>query len=565
MQSRRLTEGASAASIGPCYIIQFADTHVNFRLADFRAGADYLDAAYAFVSVPYQGIPWRAECSSNGNTWQDATEVSMHSEEAIVGLNVNRPFMLVHLANDDVAHQLSARVSSIKAIYQQWASGPSDEEVRRALQRKDVQDLWAASTNENTSWRATIVSHQRSVSMEDQVGKIHSLKDVIDFKGPIKLREADIEWAYLQEWTPLSLIPEEVEAQLELQAIKKEVVRGVEKGGRPQRQRLVSVHVGRKVADGKARELVSTMDVKKRRYIGNTTMESQMSLVTANMALAGPGKLVYDPFAGTCSLLLAAAALGAHVIASDIDGRPMRGRAKNGEEIGVIRSAKQYGIEHNIIDCLCGDISQHPWRSGGLFDAIVADPPYGVRAGAKQLGKREMHKMREEPFTLPNGEYSHQQSDYIPPTRPYALNDLLQDLMNISARLLAPKGRLVFWMPTMIESDDDEYGSETMQQLQLDITNDFTLIARSLQDYGSWGRWLITLEKISTADQEYDTSSFAVLPPPPTRHLQNAGKTRVRATDDPSEFRNRVSGFHLSSNAPFLIFGLLCSSSSMLA
>ena len=40
------------------------------------------------------------------------------------------------------------------------------------------------------------------------------------------------------------------------------------------------------------------------------------------------------------------------------------------------------------------DICQNPWRRSfssdcGWFDAIVTDPPYGVRAGAKKLGRRD--------------------------------------------------------------------------------------------------------------------------------------------------------------------------------
>lgn len=42
----------------------------------------------------------------------------------------------------------------------------------------------------------------------------------------------------------------------------------------------------------------------------------------ANQSLAAPGKLVYDPFAGTGSLLLVSAAFGAMTFGSDIDGKP---------------------------------------------------------------------------------------------------------------------------------------------------------------------------------------------------------------------------------------------------
>lgn len=50
-------------------------------------------------------------------------------------------------------------------------------------------------------------------------------------------------------------------------------------------------------------------------------MEAGVSLVMANMAKAGPGKIIYDPFVGTGSMLYTAAHFGAYVFGSDIDGR----------------------------------------------------------------------------------------------------------------------------------------------------------------------------------------------------------------------------------------------------
>jgi len=41
-----------------------------------------------------------------------------------------------------------------------------------------------------------------------------------------------------------------------------------------------------------------------------------------------PGKIIYDPFAGTGSLLYAVAHWGAYVFGSDIDGRQMRGKSE---------------------------------------------------------------------------------------------------------------------------------------------------------------------------------------------------------------------------------------------
>lgn len=62
-------------------------------------------------------------------------------------------------------------------------------------------------------------------------------------------------------------------------------------------------------------------------------MDSELAFLTANMTLAGEGKVFYDPFIGTGSLPIACAHFGAHVLGSDIDGRMVRGT----EIVGKVR------------------------------------------------------------------------------------------------------------------------------------------------------------------------------------------------------------------------------------
>lgn len=51
--------------------------------------------------------------------------------------------------------------------------------------------------------------------------------------------------------------------------------------------------------------MMDVFDLKKRAYIGNTSMDAEVSLLMANQALAAPGKLIYDPF-GECNSRIAA-------------------------------------------------------------------------------------------------------------------------------------------------------------------------------------------------------------------------------------------------------------------
>lgn len=254
---------------------------------------------------------------------------------------------------------------------------------------------------------------------------------------------------------------------------------------------------------------MGTFDVKKRQYFGNTSMEAEISLLMANQTLASPGKLIYDPFIGTGSMAYTTAYFGAFVYGSDIDGRQMRGKD---ETPGIIRAAAQYGVASRIMDLCTFDVTNHPWRCGSLFDAIITDPPYGVRAGAKRLGRK---KIREDRLQLaiprPN-------EPYIPPTKPYELSQLIADLVLLARYLLRSGGRLVFFLPTV----SDEYAPPDINAV---LCEGMELVANSLQDFGSWGRRLITIKK--TAHTDYLPPSFD-----PVGEAEESRDTHVPAHKD---------------------------------
>ncbi|KAJ9104053.1 hypothetical protein QFC19_004187 [Naganishia cerealis] len=264
------------------------------------------------------------------------------------------------------------------------------------------------------------------------------------------------------------------------------------------------------MAHGQARQLIYKFSVKDRKYFGTTSMESEMSLLMAGQTLADDGKLVYDPFAGTGSLLYVCANWGSYVMGSDIDGRQMRGKDKIGP--GVFRVANQYGVRDKVLDCLTFDVTRNPWRRGELLDAIITDPPYGVRAGAKRLGRKEGGKKQQilEPVKLPNGMWSHQMPGYVPASKPYEMVDLVYDLVLFARYMLVPGGRLVFFLPTFTEEWDpvDVPVVEGMREIRFG--------QGSAQEYNKWSRRLITLEKLKVTDADgmqktWDAPSFVPL------------------------------------------------------
>ncbi|KAH9036726.1 hypothetical protein EDB83DRAFT_2208161, partial [Lactarius deliciosus] len=144
---------------------------------------------------------------------------------------------------------------------------------------------------------------------------------------------------------------------------------------------------------------------------------------------------------------------------------------------GMLRAVTQYGVRQRILDLCTFDITQNPWRCGGLFDAIITDPPYGVRAGAKRLGRkreRASNSSRRHPF-------SREDQPYLPLTKPYELSALAADLVVLARYLLNPGGRLVFFLPIVI----DEYKEPDLDSM---LCDGMEVVANSLQDFGAWGR-----------------------------------------------------------------------------
>ena len=145
-------------------------------------------------------------------------------------------------------------------------------------------------------------------------------------------------------------------------------------------------YFGRMVGSG-ARNTVLKYDLKKRSYISTTSMDAELSLITANITLAAPGKLFYDPFVGTGSFPLACAHFGAFGWGSDIDGRSMRGE---GGKNSVRGNFEQYSLLPLMGGLLSADLTNIPIRRHmRTWDGIVCDPPYGVREGLKVFGLKD--------------------------------------------------------------------------------------------------------------------------------------------------------------------------------
>ncbi|TFY76840.1 hypothetical protein EWM64_g7171 [Hericium alpestre] len=385
-------------------------------------------------------------------------------------IDVKRPFAVLGLEKEEHARILARRCILVKHVYEFYASATSYEELHeknRALHAR--WDKYAA----DTSFKFFVAGFNQSIPQRRQKDVVESFS-YMDFQGKIDMKNPELIMGCFEEYYD-----------------KQGTMRHKHEGDGNFRE----VFFGRLIEDGSARSLVQKFDVKKRAYYGNTSMEAEISLLMVNQTLASPGKVVYDPFIGTGSMAYTTAHFGAFVFGSDIDGRQMRGKEN---QPGIMRAAAQYGVAERILDLGTFDVTHHPWRCGGFLDAIITDPPYGVRAGAKRLGRRETPRSLRRPISAPSTPRPDDQP-YIPPMKLYELSALATDLVLLARYLLRPGGRLVFFLPTVT----DEYQEVDIQTMTCE---GMELVANSLQDFGVWGRRLVTIRK--TTSQDYPPPAF---------------------------------------------------------
>ncbi|KAF8578016.1 tRNA guanosine-2'-O-methyltransferase [Ramaria rubella] len=411
-------------------LIQFAQTHPDFRISELLSVAK----TYSFDIILPPTTP-----------------------------DVTRPFMTVEVREEKHAHLLAQRCILVKfvaiSVHEFYASASSYAALHAFNRRQS--HLWAPYTH--TSWKIMVTGYNQSVPKARQREVVNSFS-YMALQGRIDLTQPNLELWCFEEYGPRG----------------KEALLSKHEGD----GEFICVWFGRLIAKGTARALIQKFNVKKRAYYGNTSMDAEMSLLMANQTLCAPGKFVYDPFAGTGSMLYTTAQFGAFTVGSDIDGRQMRGKERTP---GVLRSASQYGFAERILDLCTFDVTRNPWRCGGLFDAIVTDPPYGVRAGAKRIGRKQGVPMRDSITAMKDP------LTYVPPTQPYELSTLAFDLLLLARFLLKPQGRLVFFLPTV----NEEYAEVDVPQLE-----GMELISNSLENFGAWGRRLITIVKTEMKERE---------------------------------------------------------------
>ncbi|KAK4222110.1 hypothetical protein QBC38DRAFT_490658 [Podospora fimiseda] len=406
----------------------------------------------------------------------EALAVLEHVNLEVVSYNLESPFCIIRLPSETQATRLIRRSILAMSIHELWGHGATLPQVHTTVKSNSSIHNWQSYLH--SSFKFTIDSYQGSRTSSKKISIINSFS-YLGFLGPIKMKSPDQEFTLFEDWifnsTPLGIPDPKY------------------------------YYFGRYLGSG-ARDLPKKLDLKKRRYISTTSMDAELALITANLALAAPGKIFYDPFCGTGSFPIACAQFGALSFGSDIDGRSMRGDPSKNKTLW--HNFQQYDLLPNLGGTFTSDLTNSPIRrlplstttspsngiTGRIFDGIVCDPPYGVREGLLVLGIRDPSKT---PWVEQKGKEMYKQPDFIPPRKPYSFLAMLDDILQFSAQTLVDHGRVSFWMPT---ANDEEQELGVPEHPYLEVLSVCT------QTFNKWSRRLITYRR--KPDAEVDQAAF---------------------------------------------------------
>ncbi|MFH4982114.1 hypothetical protein AB6A40_008823 [Gnathostoma spinigerum] len=371
----------------PKYVFIFSQIHLNFRIPEF-------------ISV----------CSLFGIDFDQSL------------LSTEKHVFVLDFESDDAVMRILSRTVLVKCAFLLFFRAPDYDILSDVLIRNREIFLSYNSPEESFALRIFAVGRKRDLQYQHNIiDKFGSLLPLDD--APVDLTNAKNIFFFIEEFGKTGQVPD-----------------------------LENVYFGRFVGNGQS-HLKVDYSLKTRRYIGNTTMDPELSFIQANLIKSRFGSLTLDPFCGTGGLLISAAHFGSSVIGMEINYLVARAKGKSSrsdkeylsDDDSIAQNFRQYNLLDRYLAVILGDASRHEiWRSDiwfgqELFDAIVADPPYGLREKGRKVGKKE----RKPSWTLPCQKHE----EHYPEKQRYGLASIFIDLMNLASKLLVVNGRLCFWFP----------------------------------------------------------------------------------------------------------------------
>jgi tRNA (guanine10-N2)-methyltransferase len=491
-------------------LVEFAVRHLDFQFAELHS------------VLNMYGISCRWERLPSDDKYPSHQSIFLTSGSRLCS---TRPFVLLSLeehspwvpqqgrhpeGNDDACTSRKSDISTIilsrctlvRSVLELWGMATSVEDCATRTQQ------WCTARTGPSccmayidgSWKMTVLTLGSTYSREDQDEMRHWFTTHLNFTGPVLMQDPDNEFVIIRE------IQLDAHGGPFLQQQQT-----IENGSYPS----IACYFGRALGGCRSKRRMGgnmpKYDLKQRKYLGPTSMDAELSFVMTNLGQVKAGHIVFDPFVGTGSILLSAALRGAYCVGTDIDIRVLRGRSAREN---IITNFQQFHLPRpELIRSDNGLYHRHFHGTNSFYDAILCDPPYGIRAGARKSGSKRKHVAEVKP------ENRH---DHIAQTQPYAVSDVMTDLLDVAAQTLVMRGRLVYVIPSFATSFDiaTDLPQHPCLELKYVCYQPFTV---------ELGRRIVVMEKVSV----YDFSKR-------NEYLSSAWKDGPEAADKCANIRSKI-------------------------
>ncbi|CAJ1061533.1 tRNA (guanine(10)-N2)-methyltransferase homolog [Xyrichtys novacula] len=344
--------------------------------------------------------------------------LALRGKPFLPGVNFSEqsPFWCLDGLCEEDVRTITARSVCAKSAIELWGHGKTHSELKTSLLNYPSENMLPYMQKDST-YKISVDTFNKTLLFPERIKRIDAL-EYLPFEGTVSLKTPEHIFVLLEDY-------------------------GTDPNNIPEHPNYI--YFGRWLADGQ-RELIRSHSVKNRHFIGNTSMDAGLSFIMANHAKIKKDDLVFDPFVGTGSLLVACSQFGAYVCGTDIDYNIIHGKGRSsrknrtwrGPDENIRANLRQYGTEKMYVDVMVSDAAKPVWKKAALFDAIITDPPYGIRESTRRTGS---HKDITKP---PDGIYV---ESHVPVSQAYHLSDIFTDLLHFSAHHLVMGGRLVYWLP----------------------------------------------------------------------------------------------------------------------
>jgi tRNA (guanine10-N2)-methyltransferase len=426
-------------------LVEFAYRHLDFQLAE-------LESVLEMNGILLGSNDCRVAALVNETRFAQELALSNQRAPSKNGATARRPFMILSLPfeskfvpgnNDvdgsDIGSIIMSRCVLVRSVCELWGMAETTQKcadnTRVFIQSASGKRLYEKQSTLDKTWKFSIQSLGSKASLDEQK-VMRAAFNFLDFKGPVLMNEPNNEFILIQE---VELDANGGTMYPKQDHLKRPILENLD---RPP----LATYFGRTIGvDGrkkKGRGGFEEFNLKKRPYIGPTSMDAELSFVMTNLGKIRNCDVVLDPFVGTGSILLSCAYRGAYCMGTDIDIRVLRGKGANQT---IWSNFEQFHLPRpDIVRSDNALYPRHFREHTPVYDAILTDPPYGIRAGARKSGSRNSN---------PRPVKDEERHDHIAQTKPYCVSDVMVDLLDMAARTLRIGGRLVYIIPSFSEFD----------------------------------------------------------------------------------------------------------------